>query len=656
MNLDAYTLRKIAPRLFFAVIGVNLSIYLCIGAVDITTVVGHGLGQLIRGPFDAAGVFSNANIDAGSGNIAFGVLAVLAILVAVPALKGGALATIFFLLLPVFVLILSILITLVLRQALLALLTLISPIAIVLSVLPGTEKYFKQWWDLFVKTLVVYPIIAALFAISDVLTAISFTNSNNGGNVTGSVDVISGVLFAFMPLVMIPFAFRFAGGALGAMSNATAGMRGMANRFATNRLQKNFQKGFEDIKAGGLFTNYATDEEGKGRGLRHRLNRTAQGIANLDKMRLTRPVGSMRTAMDDATIHAIDDVKQSGAYKAVEGFDDEQFVAALSDGTTADIDRLFIERAAERYDYKAAGLSAAEREMRRENLVDSRNKVLDLYKVKGVRAGKAAMAATLPSISTSFNTQYALTDGSGPWIEGVHDISQKSDKVWKTSEDQMQEMIYKATGGNVGVGNYVLGQALSGAKQAGRYDMAASASAVLLYQEAMRSGDQAAIQKAKENYEDMMLARITPAQAMQGHPRAAKEVSRVWKEKIEDLVANGATADKSQWDPKKDSPEQMENNKKLVSMLADMAGFQEVLGSAGSEAVDYIDQEVLGYSPQGAGQKTIGRMMEDARRTSEFAQRRREWNTEAEGHEAMDRQAQLQKMQEEAQKAQQQGK
>lgn len=631
MNLDAYTLRKIAPRLFFAVIGVNLSIYLCIGAVDITTVVGHGLGQLIRGPFDAAGVFSHANIDAGSGNIAFGVLAVLAILVAVPALKGGALATIFFLLLPVFVLILSILITLVLRQALIALLTLISPIAIVLSVLPGTEKYFKQWWDLFVKTLVVYPIIAALFAISDVLTAISFTNSNNGGNVTGSVDVISGVLFAFMPLVMIPFAFRFAGGALGAMSNATAGMRGMANRMATGRLQKNFQKGYEDIKAGGLFTNYATDEEGKGRGLRHRLNRTAQGIANLDKMRLTRPVGSMRTAMDDATIHAIDDVKQSGAFKATEGFDDEQFVAALSNGTAADIDRLFIERAAERYDYKAAGLSAAQREMRRENLVDSRNKVLDLYKVKGVRAGKAAMAATLPSISTSFNTQYALRDGSGPWIEGVHDESMKSDQIWKTSEDQMQEMIYKATGGNVGVGNYVLGQALSGAKQAGRYDMAASASAVLLYQEAMRSGDQKAIDKAKENYEEMVLARVTPAQAAQGHPRAAKEVAAVWQKKIKRLMEEGADinmADRT--DIKADNIEMMEKKTKsdeLVRTLADVAGFQDVLASSGSEAVDYFDKGVLGMKAPGQD-ATVGQIMEQARRTKMFSQRRREWGVE----------------------------
>lgn len=646
MNFDAYTLRKIAPRLLLAVIGVNLSIYLCVAAVDIATVAGHGIGQLIRGPFDVAGVLDSPKIDQGAGNIAVGASAILLLLVAVPAFKGGALATLFFLMLPVFVLILSILITLVLRQALVVLLTMVAPVAIVLSVLPGTEKYFKQWWDLFVKTLVVYPLIAALFAVSDVLTAISFAASNQGGNTTGAVDVISGVMFAFMPLVMIPFAFRFAGGALGAMSNATAGMRGMANRMASGRLQKNFQKGYQDIKAGGLFTNYDTDEQGKGRGLRHRMNRFAQGVANLDQVKMTRPIQSLRTAgMDDSIIHAIDEVKQSGAYKATEGFDDEEFVAAVSDGTAADIDKLLIERAPQRYNHNESGISTAEKEMRRENLIDSRNKILNLYKVRGVAAGKAAMAATLPSISTSFDTQYALTDGSGPWIKGLHDESQKSDKVWATSEDQMQEMIYKATGGNVGVGNYVLGQALSGAKQAGRYDMAASASAVLLYQEALRSGDEEAIEEARKNYKEMVRKRVTPAQALQGHPRAAKETAREWREYAEELINAGATADKSKWDPKRDSPEQMERNQELLRLLADARGFQDVLGSAGSEAVDAFDDGFFGHKADGAT-SSIQQQMQAITDLPEVAQRRYEWRTMAEGEHAAAQQAA-----EEAQKA-----
>jgi hypothetical protein len=342
--------------------------------------------------------------------------------------------------------------------------------------------------------------------------------------------------------------------------------------------------------------------------------------------------------MDDSVIHAIDEVKQSGAYKALEGFDDELFVAAVTNGNASDIDRRLIERAAERYNYNESGISAAEREARRDRLVESRNKIQNLHKVKGAAAGKAAAAAVLPSISTSFDTQYALTDGSGPWIKGLHDESMKSDKVWASSEDQMQQAVFQATGGNEGVGNYVLGQALSGAKQAGRYDLAASASAVLLYQEAMRSGDQGAIADAKKKYEEMMRARITPAQALQGHPRAAKETARVWRERAEELMAAGATADKSQWDTKRDSPEQMERNQELLRLLADARGFQDVLGSAGSEAVDAFDDGFFGHKGSG-GTSSIQQQMQAITDLPEVAQRRYEWRTLAEGEHAAAMQA-----------------
>lgn len=664
MNLDAYTLRKIAPRLFLAVIGVNLSIYLCIAAIDITTVVGHGLGQLIRGPFDVAGVLDSPKIDQGAGNIAFGASAVLLILVAVPALKGGALATMFFLLLPVFVLILSILITLVLRQALIVLLTLISPVAIVLSVLPGTEKYFKQWWDLFIKTLVVYPIIAALFAISDVLTAISFAASNQGGNTTGAVDVISGVMFAFMPLVMIPFAFRFAGGALGAFTNATAGMRGMANRMASSRLQKNFQKGFEDIKAGGLFTNYATDGEGRGKGLRHRMNRGASRLANLDKMRLTRPRGSVNQAMENAIMQRAKALGETAEAQALHGFDDEHWANAHADGTASDLERKLKEKAPERFDedyltdeQKRSGyvLSAAEKSERRQHRIEARDRIMNMNKVHGTAAGRAFSAMTLPSISTSFEEQFYKKDAAGNvtselWRKGDGDEF-KSDVVAKTSHDQMQEMILRASGGNTGLGNYMLAQAISGAKQAGRYDLAASASANLLYQEAMRTGDARAIEQAKEAYDEKLLDRLTPAQALQGHVRGTKESVGALRRRIEKVNKEMLAI------PAKDTEAMGKKKSEMIQLLARAAAWQEALPSASKEASEIVQKELLGYRPEdrfGAdGEATVEELVRDVRNAPEMAQLRREWGTAEEGGaeaEHMGREAALAREREEAAK------
>ena len=69
---DAYTVRKIAPRLIVAVIGINLSIYLCVIAVDVTNIIGGGLGDLLREPFHRSASFSNPEIPGTGLNVAIG--------------------------------------------------------------------------------------------------------------------------------------------------------------------------------------------------------------------------------------------------------------------------------------------------------------------------------------------------------------------------------------------------------------------------------------------------------------------------------------------------------------------------------------------------------------------------------------------------------
>ncbi|HYF96565.1 MAG TPA: hypothetical protein VD947_00840 [Patescibacteria group bacterium] len=623
MNLDAYTIRKIAPRLLFAVIGVNISIYLCVAAIDITNVIGHGLAQLIKSPFDIAGSL-DYTIDQGSANAAIAPLAVVGLLAAVPAMKGGALTTVFLLLLPVFVIILAALITLVLRQALLVLLTLASPVAIVLAVLPGTERFFKQWWQLFLSTLIVYPMIAALFAVSDVLTAISFDASNAGSNTAGAVNVISGILFAFLPIAMIPFTFKASGGAMAAAMNASAGVRGAANRYAMGQLQKNWTKGGQDIRGGGLFTNTRQRASGKvdkygnpimeSYGVRHRLNRGSSRLANLDKMKMTRMRSSLNNAMQIAHAERAKSILESNEGKLLDGFDDEHFINANSDGSAADMARVAKERAPERYDEDyvdpKTGQAPSEqtKAMRRKNLANTVSQLQDFNKVGGAAAGRAASTVALHGISTSYkDTYYKLNPETGEiaekdgkkliWKEGVDDEALKSEVVAKSSHDQMQDTIARVSGNDIGLGNWLTAESIKGAKGAGRYDMAASASAVLLYQEAMRSGDKKTIEDAGKYYKKMMRERITPAQMMQGHPRAAEAMANVLGEHIEDLSSqmNSGTM-------KGASLEEMRKlQEDMVKTWADIGGVQDVLAGSGSEAVSHVQKKILGKKTTGMG-------------------------------------------------------
>lgn len=266
--LDAYAVRKAIPRVVLAVIAINLSIYLCVAAVDITNIVGHGLNNLLVSPFARNGALDGIPLEGNFENtvatgsvvglLGGGILGAIILAIfthgggagAAAAAGGGAvdagLSLLGFLLpliITVVLISLAVLFTLVFRQGLLVFLTVISPIAIVCYILPGTEKYFKQWADLFIKTLVVYPIIAAVFAMSNVLGIILLTSSSQSGSASmlpinyfaapgdtmGLVQLISAVLVLYAPLLLIPFAFKFAGGAMAAVMNAA---NGQATNFA----------------------------------------------------------------------------------------------------------------------------------------------------------------------------------------------------------------------------------------------------------------------------------------------------------------------------------------------------------------------------------------------------------------------------------------
>lgn len=231
--LDAYAIKKIAPRILIAVVLINLSIYLVAAAVEGTRIIARGAGGIITSPFTSSG--SN-NFDLGDTmSLQQGALLGVGGYFTYKAVsrepsvvsnmfknlfnprtgtRAGEVTSslhmfLFMVAVPVGLIALAVMVTLIFRQGLIILLAMVSPIAFALYILPGTEKYFKKWWELFSKTLLMYPIIMAIFAISDILTSIIF--KNNEGSISG---LIAGLIAMFAPLALIPFSFKFAGGAL----------------------------------------------------------------------------------------------------------------------------------------------------------------------------------------------------------------------------------------------------------------------------------------------------------------------------------------------------------------------------------------------------------------------------------------------------------
>lgn len=219
--IDAYTAKKVLPRILVAAILINISIYLIAFAVDITNLIGNGIGELIEQPFKAAGDFQ---LKVGGGTASFGLGIVTAGGLWAVA-SGGALLEflLVFFLIPAFLALLAVLITIVVRMGLIIFLVIISPVAFALYCLPNTEQYFRKWWDLLFRTLLIYPIIAVLFALANVLSIT--ISSAAGGGIQQPIAQLIGVIALFVPLFLIPYSFRIAGGMIGKLHEVATSAR-----------------------------------------------------------------------------------------------------------------------------------------------------------------------------------------------------------------------------------------------------------------------------------------------------------------------------------------------------------------------------------------------------------------------------------------------
>ena len=236
--LDAYTIRRVLPRLLIAIIGIALSWPLMKFLVQLSDDLGFGIRHLIYAPF--AHLSDTGNLDFGNSiaNFFFGGGVVLEGGIAAWIQFGGLGALILFALTAALAVAVAIA-TLILRQVAIILMMLLAPIAIIAYVLPNTQRTYKLWWESFSKALLMFPLIAALIATGRVFSAITF---NNGG----FFNQLIGFIAYFAPYFMIPATFRFAGSALSGMSGfinnrAQGGFAALAKQRSENRARRHTQ-------------------------------------------------------------------------------------------------------------------------------------------------------------------------------------------------------------------------------------------------------------------------------------------------------------------------------------------------------------------------------------------------------------------------------
>ncbi len=258
--IDAYTAKKIMPRILIAAILINISIYLVAALVDIFNILGAGIGNLFLAPFKDT-IFDKFDGNSSGGNtlavgaILAGAIVLIISYISISAFRnvdvGGGRAAGFsvapflhfllvFILVPAVLITLAIFATLIIRQGLILILIVTAPIAFALFALPATEKYFTKWRETFVSTLMVYPIITVLFAVSIIMASISYNVGDSSDATFSSVmGAIVSFIILFVPLALIPFAFKLAGGLVGNILNASRGLGSKLSASPQNKYKEN---------------------------------------------------------------------------------------------------------------------------------------------------------------------------------------------------------------------------------------------------------------------------------------------------------------------------------------------------------------------------------------------------------------------------------
>ena len=202
-NLNAYTIKKVIPKLVAAAILVQFSFIISAVIIDLGNILGQGIASLVGNV--TIGTVNN-NHQGGVGSILNTLGAPIDILAGLGLAAVIGIPTILVALITALIGAIGVLFTLIARRLIIVILVILAPLAFAAWVLPGTEKYFSMWLKMFIRITLMYPMIIFLLSAA----AVAGSAVKNGSE-------IENLLAAILPIIaffMIPMTFKWAGGAM----------------------------------------------------------------------------------------------------------------------------------------------------------------------------------------------------------------------------------------------------------------------------------------------------------------------------------------------------------------------------------------------------------------------------------------------------------
>jgi hypothetical protein len=207
---EAYTVKKILPRLVIAVVAMQLSWDLCIFLINFVDSLGTGLASLLAAPFGGPG-----NLDLGSllnhegpGAGVTVEVTLTAALVSAGFLGATFLPGAFLIAFSIFMAVLVGLASVLLRNIIIIACVLFSPLALLVWVMPGSamQGYWKQWRENFTKVLLLFPLMIGIIYAGRIFAYVA-----GGAKNVGVLNIIMILVGFFAPYYFLPKAFKYGG-------------------------------------------------------------------------------------------------------------------------------------------------------------------------------------------------------------------------------------------------------------------------------------------------------------------------------------------------------------------------------------------------------------------------------------------------------------
>src|SRR5581483_2795949 len=205
---DAYTVKKVMPKLVAAIILMQLSWAITIWVINVVDDLGRSLANIMYAPFGGAkqmdlnSLMVSAHIgDKTAATFSWILLlgVIIAAFIALPAV-----------ILFCFIAIMAIatgLLVLIFRKIIIIMALLFVPLALLAWILPGTQRFYKMWSENFIKALLMFPIAVAIIAAGRIFAKVA--SFNDTGTLINFLIVLVGF---FGPLFILPKTFRWGGG------------------------------------------------------------------------------------------------------------------------------------------------------------------------------------------------------------------------------------------------------------------------------------------------------------------------------------------------------------------------------------------------------------------------------------------------------------